>query len=414
MRVQGDARRVAVLIVAAVVMGGLVVGILQTSHDQFRLLAPASGTVDANGAIWGVQAAADQQYTSEIVQNQVVSESTTTEIATMTLSSTTSPGESKSPGSVLNSSGLATSTAGGGSIEYFANVTLAASNPEEAASRVSAVAYSDGGYVAYSSTNANFSLIVVRVPEADYQDALVKIEAVGNLTSLNENSNDVTVQYTDLNATLQSLQTEESALLRLLNDSASVNNTLAIESQLQAINYQIDSTEAQILETQRLISYSTISASIYIPQKSIKTAPLTLRLTATPVSGESPLGVTFSALVQGGTAPYVINYNFGDGSSEQGQIIIHQYYSSGTFNASVTVTDADGDVAQSWAVIHVSSPPATLGSETFVTSVENLFVNVLEGVVEVAVVVVPIGILAAVVLLPLGRKLRPRREPRQS
>ncbi len=276
------------------------------------------------------------------------------------------------------------------------------------------MAFSEGGYVAYSSSDANFSLIVIRVPAANFQKTLNEVQSLGNVTNTTQSSNDVTVQYTNLNATLASLETEQSALLRILNSSTLVNNTLAIESQLQYVNQQLDATESQILETQRLITYSTISVSITISSKSIKLAPLSLKLSVSPTGGLSPLSVTFNAIVQGGDSPYIVNYNFGDGTSQQGQIVIHQYYDSGNFNASVTVTDSAGTVTSSSVIIHVTSPPGTGAVAGFLTTIEGLFVNVIEGIAEVAVVVIPLGLVAFALLLPFRRRSKAQKDVTQS
>lgn len=268
--------------------------------------------------------------------------------------------------------------------------------------------------MAYSSSNANYSFVVIRVPAANFQTALTEIQSLGNVTNTARSSNDVTVQYTDLNATLASLETEQASLLKILNASTTVNTTLAIESQIQLVNQQIDETESQILQTQRLLAYSTISITITISGKSIKPSPLTLKLSTTPKSGVSPLGVTFSAVVQGGSPPYIINYNFGDGTSQEGQIVIHQYYGSGDFNATVTVTDSSGNVAMASAIVHVRSPPSASPLVGFAGTVENLFVSVVEGMTEIAVVVLPIGLVVFVILVPFRRRSRIQKEIKPS
>ena len=143
---------------------------------------------------------------------------------------------------------------------------------------------------------------------------------------MSSSSNDVTVQYTDLNATLQSLQAEQASLLAILSQSTNINSTLNVESRIQGVDQQINSVESEILETRTLVSYATISALI---EQKAPVQPLALKLTATPRSGDSPLSVTFNAVVKGGEQPYIVNYNFGDGSSYQGDALIHTFTSPG-------------------------------------------------------------------------------------
>lgn len=331
-------------------------------------------------------------------------------VTTVTSATTTAyPGPSPSASGANVTQG--TPSGSGGLIEFSSQVTLQATSPQETASQIAALAYSVGGYVAYQSTYTASANVVIRVPASDYQQVLGKVEALGTVQALTSNSNDVRVQYTDLNATLESLQTEQGALLRLLNESTSINSTLAIESQLQEVNQQINDVESQILQTKTLIDFATIQVTI---SESPQEAPLSLALTATPKSGQSPLSVTFNAVVKGGAQPYVVNYNFGDGYSSQGQIVIHTYYQPGQFNVTVTATDQNGTSAAQWVMVHVSTPSGQSRFASFIGTVSGLFVSVVEGIAEVAVVVLPIAAVGAVVVIPLQRRARNQKAARQS
>ena len=303
------------------------------------------------------------------------------------------------------------STLGAGSlIEFSSSIWIESANPQQAAAGVVALAYTVGGYVAYQSTNSISAYVVIRVPAAEYQTVQTQIRALGNVTNLVSNSNDVRVQYTDLNATLASLRTEQTALLRLLNQSTTISTTLSIETQLQGVNQQINDIESQILQTRTLVDFSTINVTV---SKTAQKAPLTMTLVATPRNGTAPLSVTFNAIVKGGAQPYVVNYNFGDGMADQGQILIHTYYASGDFKVSVSVTDQNGTVATGTASIHVAAPPSQYGAVNFPATIANLFVSVVEGIAEVAVVALPLAAVGAAVILPLRRRSRVQKTVRQ-
>ena len=302
-------------------------------------------------------------------------------------------------------------TGGTGSlVEFSSDLSITSTTPGATASGVVALAYSVGGYVAYQSTSTDSAYIVVRVPADQYQQVLSKIETMGTMVSLVSNSNDVRVQYTDLNATLASLRTEESALLKLLNKSSTINSTLQVENTLQGVDQQINDVTSQILQTRTLVSYSTIDVTI---SETAQTTPLTIQLNAIPKSGTAPLSVTFNAVVKGGAQPYVVNYDFGDGTTDQGQIIIHTFYQAGDFNTTVTATDQNGTVAEDWVMVHVSPAPTQLGVEGFFGNVANLFVSVVEGIVEVAVVALPLAAVGAVIVIPLRRRSKPQKDIKQ-
>jgi len=409
----------AVGLVAVIVLGGFIVALFANNPSS---LSPTGGLVAYNGINGSnffnaaPQASAGSSIGSlgssigSILVGTTVTEASTTTTFVPAPPQTVVVGGS--PSSINTKSGATSfNQPGNGSlIEFFSNMTIESPTPSTLASKVVELAYSVGGYVAYQSTLSSSAYLVVRVPASDYQQVLTQIQGMGNVTSLTSNSNDVTVKYTDLNATLTSLVVERNDLIKLVNQSTSVNSTLAIEAQLQEVNAQINSVQSEILQTQRLISYSTITLSI---SKSAEVKPLSMTLSATPKSGVSPVGVTFNAIVNGGQEPYIVNYNFGDGTSQQGQAIIHQFYGANSYNVSVTVTDSKGNVTSAWTLIHVTSPPANVGFGDFGANLEVLMIHVVEGIAEVAVVIVPIALIATAVVYPFVKRGRAPKEIKQ-
>ncbi len=304
-----------------------------------------------------------------------------------------------------------------GYIEYFSNITLTVPSTLTGLNKATAVAFTFGGYLAFSSYTNVSAIAVLRIPAQDYASALAEVEGLGNLTGLTSNSNDVSIQYIDLNATLQSLLTEQGRLLSFENESTMINNTLILENQLQSVDTQINEIQSQILQTRLLITYSTITVTFnaQIPTPpSPPPVPLKMKLTATPISGLNPLSVTFNAIVTGGDAPYIINYNFGDGSTYQGQSVIHTFTSAGVFNVTITATDSNGSAIENYSIIHVRAVPVTSGLTSFGAYALGLLISVVEGIIEVAVVLLPIALVVFVVLLPFRNRLRSGRTEAKS
>jgi hypothetical protein len=390
-------RRASAWIGVGIVAGGIVVGVISTllAPSPYGLYPAAYHGVEGGGNyVPGGDGSLGGGGNTQVIGNGGAPYSTGTTVTTTT---TTYP--TQGPGGADNAT-QGTPAGSGGLIEFSSQVALQSDSPQQTASGVVALAYAVGGYVAYQSTYASSANVVVRVPAGSYQRTLSKIEALGTVQALTSNSNDVRVQYTDLNATLLSLQTEQGALLRLLNESTSVNSTLAIEAQLQGVNQQINEIESQILQTRTLIDYATIEVTV---TETPEAAPLTMDLVATPKSGQSPLAVTFNAVVRGGEQPYLVNYNFGDGTSAQGQIVVHTYYQPGDYNVTATATDQNGTSVERWVEVHVTAVPGEAGVSGFFSTVSALFVSVVEGIVEVAAVVLPVAAVAAAVVIPLRR-----------
>ncbi|HYR04112.1 MAG TPA: PKD domain-containing protein, partial [Nitrososphaerales archaeon] len=167
----------------------------------------------------------------------------------------------------------------------------------------------------------------------------------------------------------------------------------------------INSVQSAILQTKTLVSFATISAFIEEKAPTQPVQPLTIKLTGTPRSGDAPLSVTFNAVTKGGTQPYIVNYNFGDGTSYEGKALIHTFQQAGHYNVTVTATDASANVTEASTIVDVSPPPATTTVGGFPNFVGGLFLSVVEGIAEVAVVVVPIVTVVLLVLFPLRYRL---------
>jgi len=429
-RLGGVTKRRAIYgLVALIVIGGFGLALLSNAGIS-GTFAPANTTLQdlgsnqnaASNANSGVTYAAaglpgsnfGEQGTSQVlgVQTMTVTMSSTTSVATTTFASTTTVATSSGvPGSGQYNVTQGSPSNAGGMIEFSTDLAITASAPEQTASAISAIAYSFGGYVAYQSTYSTSAYVVIRVPQADYQKALAQVMALGTFVSETSNSNDVSVQYTDWNATLASLQTEQASLLKLLNQTASINSTLAVESQLQQVDSQINSVESQLLQTKTLVDYSTIDVTVTQTAQKI---PLAMTLSTIPANGTAPLSVTFNAIVKGGAQPYVVNYNFGDGTATQGQIVIHTYYQAGDYKVVVTATDQNGTVVQQTSTVDVVAPPAPSGVTGFFGYIGGLFLSVVEGIVEVAVVVLPLAAVGAAVVIPIQRREKSQKSVKQS
>ena len=396
--------RISLILAATIVAGGLLVAFLGYSSPASQSVANYAGggvTIPLTGGQY-LRYAGVEGISTETMTATTTAISTATSIYVPAASSTISLSGGAQQ-SVVTSQQPQKPTTNGRFIEFFSNVTLRVPSPATAVDKASEVGYSLGGYVAYSALANTTAFVVLRVPSQNYQSALSQVESLGTILYAGSTSNDVAIQYTDLNATLLSLTTEQASLLKLLDQSTNVNSTLRVESILEQVNTQVNEVQSEILQTQRLVNYGTISVTF---EKLVVTPsmPLGLKLAATPKSGESPLSVTFNAIVKGGTTPYIVNYNFGDGTSSEGQALIHTFGQPGEYNVTVTATDSTGNVSMAWTMVRVASPPVTSSVVSFPAYLGGLFLQVVEGIAVVAVVVLPIAGVAAVVLLPLRRR----------
>jgi PKD repeat protein len=78
---------------------------------------------------------------------------------------------------------------------------------------------------------------------------------------------------------------------------------------------------------------------------------------AAPTSGAAPLSVTFQAEIEGGLAPYDVEWAFGDDLSAASANTTHSYGASGTYNATFWANDSLGKGTHMTVVVHVGTAP---------------------------------------------------------
>jgi PKD repeat protein len=83
---------------------------------------------------------------------------------------------------------------------------------------------------------------------------------------------------------------------------------------------------------------ASATASVIVAQPS----PLEATVSETPEGGAAPLITKFSATVTGGTGPYTVQWDFGDGIVEPGAVYNYTYPNPGEFYPTVVITDNSG------------------------------------------------------------------------
>src|SRR5215204_3269068 len=94
--------------------------------------------------------------------------------------------------------------------------------------------------------------------------------------------------------------------------------------------------------------------------------PLTVEITSSDTEGVAPATFDFEANVTGGTEPYTIRWDFGDGDSDEEESddddndVDHTFDVAGTYTVSATVTDSTGRTVSDSILITVEpAPPLT-------------------------------------------------------
>ena len=102
----------------------------------------------------------------------------------------------------------------------------------------------------------------VRIPCEQFETFLHETEGFGNVTSTSRDAQNVTSAYTDYEARLSSLNTQEERLLDMLSKSEDVETLIALEQRLSDVRYEIESIERSLRNYDMQIKYSTVDLDL--------------------------------------------------------------------------------------------------------------------------------------------------------
>lgn len=138
----------------------------------------------------------------------------------------------------------------------------------EALSRAADVAKARGGFVQHSSSSErddgkHEGSITIRVPSAQFEAAVADLKGMALVVNHESTSGqDVTEQYTDLQAQLRNARAQEEEYLRIMKKADTVEDILRVQERLGSVRGQIESLEGRIKYLENMTSFSTISVSL--------------------------------------------------------------------------------------------------------------------------------------------------------
>ncbi len=152
-------------------------------------------------------------------------------------------------------------------IIYNASMDITADDPAAAMRAIVEKAAALGGYVANSSTSndddgTSHVYLTIKIP-FDKLDALVaQAEGTGRVDDYRLSSDDISLDYYDVEARLKNAKAEEAQLLAILEQCTSVEEILEVRKSLTSVRGDIESYQAQINLWDHLVAYTTLDIRI--------------------------------------------------------------------------------------------------------------------------------------------------------
>ena len=180
-------------------------------------------------------------------------------------------------------------------IIWTGNISLIVTDAGESLEQVEGIARDLGGYVVSSSSwyqgEQLRARLTIRVPAEEFDAAMARLTDLAiRVESRNISTQDVTEEYTDLDARLRNLEATEKELLELLTEvrerTGKAEDILAVHREVSNIRGQIEQVKGRMQYLEKMTAMATINIEL-IPDVLAK--PLV-------VAGWRPTGTAANAL----------------------------------------------------------------------------------------------------------------------
>lgn len=146
---------------------------------------------------------------------------------------------------------------------WTANLRLEVWNVSNAVDDVVALVKAGGGYVSDTRGDGIRSAsMTLKVPAKAFDGAVAGLESLGEVQHKSVSGRDVTEEYVDVEARLKNKIVLRDRLQKLLEKAVEVKDVLAIETELNRVQGEIESMQARITKLKGQVDYSTIDLEL--------------------------------------------------------------------------------------------------------------------------------------------------------
>lgn len=140
---------------------------------------------------------------------------------------------------------------------YTAQIGMAVFQVNESLDKVEAIARELGGFLAKRDERS----ITIRVPVARFDEAVKRLDAVGDVLQRNVAVEDVTAEYVDLEIRLKNARAVRDRLEKLLEKAANVEESVLLEKELGRVAGEIERIEGRLKFLRDRAAFSTITVT---------------------------------------------------------------------------------------------------------------------------------------------------------
>ena len=162
-----------------------------------------------------------------------------------------------------------TALPGGNMLIRTVSMTIATENFDDLAQLIRTNVSTYGGYfenmyISGTGTVNDYKrgTYVIRVPAENLDALTAALDGQGTLISSSETTEDVTLDYVDIQSHLSALRTEQDSLMALLEEADDLDTIVQLENYLADIRYEIEYYESQARTMDNLVTYATLTINL--------------------------------------------------------------------------------------------------------------------------------------------------------
>ena len=115
----------------------------------------------------------------------------------------------------------------------------------------------------YYNNDLRRAKIVARIPKDSLDSFTDNISEIANVINSTSDTENVTLQYVDIESRKKSLEIEQERLWALLEKEETIEDIITLESRLSSIRYELQNYESTLRTYDNQVEYSTVTLSIY-------------------------------------------------------------------------------------------------------------------------------------------------------
>lgn len=130
-----------------------------------------------------------------------------------------------------------------------------------------AIASAAGGYVQSESSGRDddgltHATLTLRIPAAAFDEVMNDVSSLGEVTSAQVSTSDVSAEYVDLESRLRHLQAEEAFYLSLIGEAKTVQEMISIREHLSSVQLEKERVQGRMNYLDRQVEFSTLTLSV--------------------------------------------------------------------------------------------------------------------------------------------------------